>query len=84
MAGTATTRVRAVATFALTALLLLGEFGFVMGVYHLDDDVAARQRAETRLSGTLTAWRPACVRPMPRRPTASPPRDGRSTAARRW
>jgi diguanylate cyclase (GGDEF)-like protein/PAS domain S-box-containing protein len=85
-----TTRVRAAVALALAVLLVLGEFGFVMGVYHLDDHVEARQRAETRLAGTLTGWRPGDdVAPVLRsvralRDLEAPGADRLDTAASVW
>ena len=37
---------------------MLGEFGFLMSVYHLDDRVERQQYAQARVSGALATWQP--------------------------
>jgi diguanylate cyclase (GGDEF)-like protein/PAS domain S-box-containing protein len=54
----ASSRVRALLTFAVTTLLVFGEFLFLEGVYHSGDDLAARQAAQTRVAGALASWSP--------------------------
>ncbi|MGA8995990.1 MAG: hypothetical protein WB441_16945, partial [Nocardioidaceae bacterium] len=60
-------------TFLVTAVILLGEFVFLMTVYHLDDAVQQQRTAQARVAGALTGWQPgsstapveAAVRSLP-------------------
>ena len=51
-------RARTAITFAVTALIVVSEFAFLMMVNHLGDDVARRQTAQARVTGALETWQP--------------------------
>ena len=52
------TRARTAITFAVTALIVVSEFAFLMMVNHLGDGVARQQTAQARVSGALETWQP--------------------------
>ena len=51
-------RARVPITILFTLLVVLGEYGFLQAVYHLDDRVGAQRAAQTRVSGALATWQP--------------------------
>ncbi len=51
-------RVRASATVVVTLFIVLAEFGFLTGVYHLGDRSDRQHAAQTRVEGALAAWHP--------------------------
>ena len=58
MAPSATTRVRGAVTILVTLGIVLGEFAFLMSVYHLDDQVESQLVAQARVTGALQTWQP--------------------------
>ena len=58
MAPSATTRVRGAVTILVTLVIVLGEFAFLMSVYHLDDQVEGQLVAQARVTGALETWQP--------------------------
>ncbi len=52
----ASTRARVPITILFTLVIVLGEFGFLQAVYHLDDHVGAQRVAQSRVSGALATW----------------------------
>jgi diguanylate cyclase (GGDEF)-like protein/PAS domain S-box-containing protein len=51
-------RARGTITILVTLVVVLGEFGFLQAVYHLDDHVASQRAAQARVTGALDAWTP--------------------------
>ena len=51
-------RARVPITILFTLLIVLGEYGFLQAVYHIDDGVGAQRAAQTRVSGALATWQP--------------------------
>ena len=49
-------RARVPITILFTLLIVLGEFGFLQAVYHLDDHVGTQRAAQARVSGALATW----------------------------
>ena len=49
-------RARGAITVLVTLVVVLGEFGLLRAVYHLDDRVEAQRSAYQRLSGSLAGW----------------------------
>ncbi len=58
MGSSVVSRVRVAVTFAVTLLIVAGEFGFLMTVYHLDDHVESQLGLQGRVAGALSDWRP--------------------------
>ncbi len=58
MAPSATTRARGAVTILVTLVIVLGEFAFLMSVYHLDDHVEGQLVAQARVTGALETWQP--------------------------
>ncbi|CAN5426261.1 hypothetical protein BH10ACT10_BH10ACT10_23640 [soil metagenome] len=52
----ASSRARVLITILFTLAIVLGEFGFLQAVYHLDDHVGAQSVAQSRVSGALSTW----------------------------
>jgi diguanylate cyclase (GGDEF)-like protein/PAS domain S-box-containing protein len=53
-----TDRARVAITLVVTLAIVLTEFGFLTGVYHLDDHVDAERVAVERVRGALSTWSP--------------------------
>jgi len=51
-------RARGTITILVTLVVVLGEFGFLQAVYHMDDHVDSQRAAQARVSGALDAWTP--------------------------
>ena len=51
-------RARATITILVTLAVVLGEFGFLQAVYHMDDHVESQRAAQARVAGALDAWTP--------------------------
>jgi diguanylate cyclase (GGDEF)-like protein/PAS domain S-box-containing protein len=56
--STSSSRARVSITLLVTLVVVLGEFGLLMGVYHLDDHVDVQRAAQARVAGTLETWQP--------------------------
>jgi diguanylate cyclase (GGDEF)-like protein/PAS domain S-box-containing protein len=51
-------RARGTITILVTLVVVLGEFGFLQAVYHMDDHVDVQHAAQARVAGALDAWTP--------------------------
>ena len=51
-------RARIPITILVTLLIVLGEFGFLQAVYHMDDHVDIQRAAQARVAGALETWQP--------------------------
>ena len=51
-------RARGTITILVTLVVVLGEFGFLQAVYHMDDHVESQRAAQARVAGALDAWTP--------------------------
>ena len=51
-------RARGTITILVTLVVVLGEFGLLQAVYHLDDHVESQRAAQARVAGALNAWTP--------------------------
>src|SRR5262245_58415587 len=51
-------RARVTVTALVTLVVVLAEFAFLTGVYHLDDHVDVQRAASARVQGTLATWQP--------------------------
>ncbi len=51
-------RARGTITILVTLVVVLGEFGFLQAVYHMDDHVDVQRAAQARVAGALDAWSP--------------------------
>lgn len=51
-------RARVPITILVTLVVVLGEFGFLKAVYHMDDHVDLQRAAQARVTGALDAWSP--------------------------
>jgi diguanylate cyclase (GGDEF)-like protein/PAS domain S-box-containing protein len=51
-------RARVPFTIVFTLLIVLGEFGFLQVVYHMDDHVDVQATAQARVAGALSTWQP--------------------------
>ena len=51
-------RARTPITILVTLVVVLGEFGFLQAVYHMDDHADLQHAAQARVAGALDAWSP--------------------------
>ena len=58
MEPSAASRARMTITFVVTAIILVGEFAFLMVVNHLGDGVDDQLVAQAQVSGSLQSWQP--------------------------
>jgi diguanylate cyclase (GGDEF)-like protein/PAS domain S-box-containing protein len=58
MEPSTSSRARVSITLLVTLVVVLAEFGLLMGVYHLDDHVDVQRAAQSRVAGALESWEP--------------------------